>query len=792
MVDVTWRKVWRDLARNKARTALVVLATTVGVFALGMAFGLSELLRERMRESHQAVEMAHIRFWTSPFDESVLEEIARDPEIIDVEGVVLGAFRWRLEGETDWREGDLIARVDYNDQRMNRVELLAGSWPKGRVLAVERLSSQFYSVDPGAIIEVDFGQRVRSLPVDSVIRGRIILPPKFGDRATFFATPETIAWLTGQTEDFNELHVRLKSFSQEGAEDAAMRIGRRLESLGLTRTDEGYHITNPEVHWAQEQVDTILFIMSVLGVLSLGLSGFLIINTMNSIVVQQVWQMGVMKVIGGTFWRVARIYLATALVYAVMALLLAVPLGTFAAFAIAREGLNNFNIPVDSLQVMPKALAIQVGVGLAVPLLAALVPVIGGVRTTAREAIDTRGLGADFGQGWLDQLVGRIRRLPRPLMLSLRNTFRRKARIALTLTTLVLGGVMFIVVISVQASMNNTFQVLLHDFGHDVMARFDQPHRVGRLVEVAESVEGVEGAEVWGGAWASLSLPDGGVSEAYLWGVPRDSEMFSPRIVAGRNLLPDDTRAILLNSKIADDEGIRVGDEVELTIGERESAWTVVGLAVNISNGQRENFVPLGALARETDGVNKGTVAMVRTDHHDFETQQRVSRSLDDAFASHHIEPTSVEGAIEVRDRNQSQFEFAVYLMVAMAALAAAVGSLGLASTMSINVIERAREIGVMRAIGATSLAVVTIFVGEGVFVGALSWLLAVPLSYPSALIFGNVVGDTLIRVPLEFSYSVGGAFLWLTTVVVLSALASLWPALRAARISVREALAYE
>ena len=112
MVDVTWRKVWRDLARNKARTALVVLATTVGVFALGMAFGLSELLRERMRESHQAVEMAHIRFWTSPFDESVLEAIAHDPEIIDVEGVVLGAFRWRLEGETPFNAIVMQATAD--------------------------------------------------------------------------------------------------------------------------------------------------------------------------------------------------------------------------------------------------------------------------------------------------------------------------------------------------------------------------------------------------------------------------------------------------------------------------------------------------------------------------------------------------------------------------------------------------------------------------------------------------------------------------------------------------------
>ena len=77
-------------------------------------------------------------------------------------------------------------------------------------------------------------------------------------------------------------------------------------------------------------------------------------------------------------------------------------------------------------------------------------------------------------------------------------------------------------------------------------------------------------------------------------------------------------------------------------------------------------------------------------------------------------------------------------------------------------------------------------------FLGVLSWLIAVPVSYPGARIFGNLVGLALLKRPLHFSYSVGAVQLWLAIVVVLSTLASLWPALRATRVSVREALAYE
>ena len=94
--------------------------------------------------------------------------------------------------------------------------------------------------------------------------------------------------------------------------------------------------------------------------------------------------------------------------------------------------------------------------------------------------------------------------------------------------------------------------------------------------------------------------------------------------------------------------------------------------------------------------------------------------------------------------------------------------------------------------IGATSFAVIRLFIGEGIVMGVLSWLIALPFSYPAAQALGNMVGNLLLRAPLDFAYSMEGAVNWLLIVIGLSALASLLPALRAAQISVRETLAYE
>jgi putative ABC transport system permease protein len=434
-----------------------------------------------------------------------------------------------------------------------------------------------------------------------------------------------------------------------------------------------------------------------------------------------------------------------------------------------------------------------------VPVLAALVPVIGGARITAHQAISAYGLGGRFGRGWLDRLLGRIGsgrpptalQLSRPAVLSLRNTFRRKARVALTLMTLALGGAMFMMVMSVNGSFRHTIEMLISDFGDDVNVGFARPCRVDRLVEVAESVPGVVSAEIWGGYYGTrLKLASGEERYIGIWGLPPGSEVFNPRIVSGRMLLPDDDHAILLNHTIAVEEGIQVGDQVRFDLYGQETAWTVVGLVLFVYPTQ--SFVPFDALAQETGSVGRGTRVIVVSEEHDTAYQKRLVQDLRDAYAANGIKATWSWSSGEMRESQWEQFEIILYLLLSMAILAAAVGGIGLMSTASINVVERRREIGVMRATGATSSAIAGIFVGEGVLLGVLSWLFAVPLSYPGARLFSDVVGGQLLNLPLDFVYSVGGMLLWLGIVIGLSALASLWPALQATEVSVREALAYE
>ena len=182
----------------------------------------------------------------------------------------------------------------------------------------------------------------------------------------------------------------------------------------------------------------------------------------------------------------------------------------------------------------------------------------------------------------------------------------------------------------------------------------------------------------------------------------------------------------------------------------------------------------------------------MKAEEHDAETHQRIIRDLRAACTARRLKPVFFQSGGELRQQTGAQFDVITYLMLGMAVLAAVVGSIGLMSTMSINVVERRRELGVMRAIGAPSATILGIIIIEGVMVGVLSWLIAAPMSYPGARLFSQILGETVFQMPFDFAYSTFGLVGWLVIIVVLSALASLWPALQATQVSVREALAYE
>ena len=119
------------------------------------------------------------------------------------------------------------------------------------------------------------------------------------------------------------------------------------------------------------------------------------------------------------------------------------------------------------------------------------------------------------------------------------------------------------------------------------------------------------------------------------------------------------------------------------------------------------------------------------------------------------------------------------------------VGLIGLASTMSANILDRTREFGVMHAIGARPKTVRRIVVAEGVLLALTSCLVAAVPALALTAVLGAGLGNLFFSAPLPYRISIPAVGIWLALVILGAALATEAAATRASRLTVREALAY-
>jgi putative ABC transport system permease protein len=547
----------------------------------------------------------------------------------------------------------------------------------------------------------------------------------------------------------------------------------------------------------------ILLLMGFLGVLSLFLSIFLVVNTVSALLAQQKRQIGVMKAVGGSTLQILGMYLVMVISYGVLALLIAIPLSMQGARLLSQVMATYFNFDLPtSIQIPPQAIWLQVGIGLVLPVLASILPFLSGLRISPAEAMSSYTMGRGrFGKNWVDRLLsGRnlwfLRGAPlRPVLLSLRNTFRSKGRLVLTLITLTLGSATFISVFNVRASLSRTVDDMIRWFDGDVMVTFDRPYRAAKVQQQALAVPGVTQTDVWLQLPARRVRPDGSEGKMLYMFAPHAGEgslIKSPGVIAGRWIEPGDQAAVLVPSSFFQDEpDLKLGDEIVLKIYGKDKPFEIVGVFTG-SPYATMVYANYDYIAQITDRVGEGDALFVRTQSHDAATVDASSLALEKHYDSIGVGVDMVSTIIDEREQAEAIFDVIVSLLLAMAVLLALVGGLGLMGTMSINVLERTREIGVLRAIGAPNRGVAQVFILEGIGIGLLSWLMGALLAIPMTQGLNGAVGGAIMGVPLSYSYSMPGLWIWLSAIIMLSALASFIPARNASRLTVREVLAYE
>jgi putative ABC transport system permease protein len=316
------------------------------------------------------------------------------------------------------------------------------------------------------------------------------------------------------------------------------------------------------------------------------------------------------------------------------------------------------------------------------------------------------------------------------------------------------------------------------------------------------NVPGVEKSEPWNVVPAALNradtleivrtYPDGGHGSFSLRSMPLDSDLIETPLLDGRFLQAGDVDAVVLNQNAKSMfPDAKMGDEIQLLIEGQPGTFRLVGVIRQVLSPSSAYVLPQTFANATGQPVELTNAIRIVMQEHDEESIASGTRAVEQALSGTGVPVKTTISEALLGEAISGHVYIFIFALLLIATVMAVVGVLGLASSMSTSVIERTREFGVMRAIGARSRIILRNIISEGVFIGVMSWGIALPLSIPISLGIGTMIGMMSFRAPLPLIISPSGLIIWALLIIVGSVAASAYPAQQASRLTVRETLAY-
>lgn len=817
-MSTPWRKVFRDFWQERTRSILVVAAIALGIAAFQAVLSSYAILNRELNQGYLATNPASATLRTDAIDDDLLKAVTENPGVAAAEArrVLSGRIK---AGPAQWRTLMLFVVKDYADIRVSTISHETGAWPPGRgEILIERDAFQVAKARIGDTVTVKMPRgEFQTLRVVGGVHDVGQAQARMENIVYGYVTLETLA-LLGEEPYLDQLKILVSGDRFDRAHIGA--VAEEVKALLTARGHavRGVTIPDPGKHPHADLMGMLLLAISSFGLLVLALSGVLVVNLLTALMASQVRQIGMMKAIGGTRGRIAAIYLGQALLLGASAVVIALPLGMLGSRALCRYLAVFLNFDMTSFAVPLWVYALVALVGLAAPLLAAAYPVAKGSAITVSAALADFGVAdRDFGADGLDRALAGVSGLTRPLLLAVRNSFRHRTRLALTLFTLTVSGLFFMSALNVRASMMSTIDHLFGARKFDLSINLATMYPVEQIERAIARTPGAVKSEGWIATEATYVTSPQALSSAApaglhesggagghegqaapagarfaVLGLSPGAGLLQVEIDQGRDLRAGEDDTIVVNSAfLLRHPEVKVGQTIGLRMGPAESTWRVVGVS-------HEAFAaPTGYVWRtyfERAGGHAGMANTVRValDRSDPASIDRFRDALDRNLEAEGIRALSTASKADSR-YGFDQHMLMIYLfLVVMSAIIGGVGGLGLMTTMSLNVLERRREMGVLRAIGASTRAIWLIVVAEALAIGLMSFVAASILAGPLSRGLGDFLGSALFQTDLSFVFDPNGLLICFAASLVLSALASFLPAWHASRSSVREALGFE
>ena len=804
-MSAIWKKALADVTRRKGRSLLVMLGIFIGVFGLvGINFTEDTIFAALAFTLNG--NTPDFTMTVSKLDPTVLPTLQSTANVKQVQYQTSWQTQWHVSQAPGIFPMSIDSFPDLAHIPITPFQLLSGRLPNVGEIALEYGDLSLQSFNVGDTVMVDGAQGKIPLRVVGTVRTPGV-DPAAHDAAVAYMSDAGLQQLagaaTGAPPGANQLRYHIgftvQQVAQENATATHVQQILHAAQIQVLSLDFPGHI-DPAAIDAIHSVFTLLRILAILAVV---MSGFLILNTVMALLAEQTAIIGALKALGGTRWAILRGYLVSVVLYSILGTLPAIALGIGGGYLLASGLAPTIPLAVGPFELTPEVIPLGLAVGFGVPILAALAPLLNGTRITVREALSAYGVSAG-GSGQVAWLSQRVARAPQTFWLGLSGAFRKPWRAALTLLTLIVAGSCFLTVQTATTSVSATVASVYGHWDADVEVQMG-PTTLSQAQSQLASVPNIQRIERYGEGgtltpWGRLEI----------WGTDADTQIYRYQLTSGRWLQPGDTNVILLSDDAAAKSGLKVGDMFTVTNRGGTFAWLIIGTVSQATT----NIGGLGAAVTDTDDLYRldgyeqtgqtglAPELMIRAqDRSDAAVSQlttAVNTVLDSTATMAVTTPDGktladyafVTTVAREAQRHEQSWYILYLLLYIVALIVGVVGILGLANALIASVLERQREIGMLRALGATGNRVAQVFWTEGLALGGIAWLVSAVLGLPLAYVFVQQLRQGIL--PTMFVVDATAFIVMLIAICAIASLASMLPSARASRMRIADILRYE
>lgn len=788
-MNINIKKIFSDLLINPGRTILIIIALVIGLWGVGSILVSYTILSHDLNENFQRTDPYQVAIESRDFNLLNLTELRSRPEIEKAE--LRDFATLRIETSPDeWIPLWLYGVEDFGSQSVARIFDQKGSnfvptVPGDDTILIERDGLKFSDLKTGTNARIRSGGRNIDLPIAGISFDPAQAPGTQDHLIYGYVNKKTYENITGETNQ--RLILRLKHVaSREDVSDVADQLTTYFKSLGIT-VDK---ITIPKFneHPHQWQLNTLLFLEGSIGFLAFFMGAVLVSQLMAAILARQIRQIGILKAIGATRSKVLQIYLGMVMVLGVISGAIAVPLAIMFGYMYAYYVADILNFEVLTLSLPMYVYLYLIIASILLPIALSLSAILKGTRISIREALSDYGIQ----QETMKKTTIVHKWLPNEYAMALRNVLRRKKRLVITVITMALGVAIFSTGFSVQQSIKNLLSDVDKSMKHDVQVVLINQIPKEQALKYFEGIENVQRIETWnggrGGMQSIVVRTDEGVGIVAL---PYDTDLVAFRSIKGQWLSGSKEPEIVMNQEAAILYNFpTIGSYQTLSVRGKQLRAKLVGV--------------VDEFEKPKVYMDESLYDNVANPNHDVNSLMFVAK--DNSYAKVLVLKRDIEKVIAPSDLHvlyvlmqaervqiiADHLKIILVTIIFFALLVLIVSAMGMASATSINIMERTREIGVLRAIGATPEIINRLFVTEGMIVSVASIFLGLLLSWPLSIVGATFFGNLMLDTPFQPAFSPTGLIITIIATVIFGWLASRIPARRAVKVSTREALSYE